>query len=198
MNLPLILASFGETDRAASLASAWLSQSPLLTDREQTLYGSTIAEQERVHGETSLAWARAFGWQPEQGFVAHALQAQKDLTVLSGLSEPRRTACTLATMRAAELGAVKAFAAIAKVLARASETAKVVGDYTDIARDERMHVAANLAIVRRLGENDPAFRRMEREAFEAAQATYTPTTLGQNVIRALLRDVRARGGVQHL
>jgi hypothetical protein len=177
-DLAVILASFGTADAAAAAASHALSISPLLTDSEQTLYGETIAAQERDHGRVSMAWAQKHGWTPSRGVTPHAALAQREARAFLRLPEPMATAYILATVRLIELQAVHGFRALSRTFDLSEETRPMAGDYRQIATDERMHVAVNLAITRRLGETDRDFRRIERQAFQAARKVYNPLALG--------------------
>ena len=154
-----------------------LSTSPCLTDQEQTLYGATIAQQEREHASVSMEWAARHGWTSRAGVTPHAVLAQREARVFLRLPEPMRTAYILATVRLIEMQAVHGFTALAARFEQTAETRPMADDYRQIVQDERMHVAASRRIARRLGALDPDFRRIERQAFRLASQVYGPLVL---------------------
>lgn len=169
-----MLASFGEADYTASSASAMLARSPLLTDPEQTIYGDLIQRQERDHGLVAMEWSRKYGWDSSRLPSALPALGQRDCLMFAHIGDLRlRTALLLATLRAVEKAAVRGFQGWVRTT-HAHGLTEMARDFDLILADERMHVEENERVTRRLAEKDPAFHRMEAQAYLLTRRVYAP------------------------
>lgn len=168
-----ILWSFGEGDQVAAALSGLLANSPLLSDREQTLYGDTIQAQEREHAKMFKDYARAEG-SDGVGFPTFAGMLKRDCIMLTHLRDPRlQAAWTLSGLQMNEEQAISGFVAWERIMREQGRT-QLADDLALVIRDERMHLDSSKATIRRIGENDPAFREMARRAYQLTRAAYMP------------------------